>query len=163
MRLFLWFSNTVPKFERRVLFIRRIDKWAMNESWSGHKLRDMTPYFSCHTPLLACICSANNIFPHSISPFLNVIGKKWLLPVWSFQTKVRQITYNRVIILYFILRRLSMITDLKRVDRLGKYFTQCEEQHHYIKGVEHSVWKSHKKSHSTLRAIATFTFWVDKS
>ena len=28
----------------------------------------------------------------------------------------------------------------------------------------HSVWKSQKKSHSTLRAKrATFTFWVDKS
>ena len=29
---------------------------------------------------------------------------------------------------------------------------------------KHSVWKSQKKSHSTLRAKrATFTFWVDKS
>ena len=29
---------------------------------------------------------------------------------------------------------------------------------------EHGVWKSQKKSHSTLRAKrATFTFWVDKS
>ena len=47
------FEKYKLKFERRVLFIRRIDKWAVNESWSGHKLRDMTPYFSCHTvPLL---------------------------------------------------------------------------------------------------------------
>ena len=30
--------------------------------------------------------------------------------------------------------------------------------------VVHGVWKSQKKSHSTLRAErATFTFWVDKS
>ena len=30
--------------------------------------------------------------------------------------------------------------------------------------IMHSVWKSQKKSHSTLRAKrATFTFWVDKS
>ena len=31
-------------------------------------------------------------------------------------------------------------------------------------GLNHSVWKSPKKSHSTLRAKrVTFTFWVDKS
>ena len=27
--------------------LRQIDKWAVNESWSGHKLRDMTHYFKC--------------------------------------------------------------------------------------------------------------------
>ena len=33
-----------------------------------------------------------------------------------------------------------------------------------IKTIQHSVWKSPKMSHSTLRARrATFTFWVDKS
>ena len=89
-----------------------------------HRISAVTQYYPCW----ALLYTANNIFPHSTSPFLNVIGKKWLLPVWSFQTKVRQITHNRVIMLYFILRRLSMITDLKRVDRLGKYFTQCEEK-----------------------------------
>ena len=35
---------------------------------------------------------------------------------------------------------------------------------HWAFEVIHSVWKSQKKSHSTLRAErATFTFWVDKS
>ena len=33
-----------------------------------------------------------------------------------------------------------------------------------LKIIHHNVWKSQKKSHSTLRAKrATFTFWVDKS
>ena len=34
----------------------------------------------------------------------------------------------------------------------------------FVNGLRHGVWKSQKKSHSTLRAKrATFTFWVDKS
>ena len=61
-----------------------------------HRISAVTQY-----PCWALLYTANNIFPHSTSPFLNVIGKKWLLPVWSFQTKVRQITHNRVIMLYF--------------------------------------------------------------
>ena len=37
-------------------------------------------------------------------------------------------------------------------------------EYHLFRPTHHGVWKSKKKSHSTLRAKrATFTFWVDKT
>ena len=41
---------------------------------------------------------------------------------------------------------------------------RSRKKSHFTCILEHSVWKSQKKSHSTLRAKrVTFTFWVDKS
>ena len=59
------------------------------------------------------------------------------------------------------LRSSDLLQNLSGVD-IDKMF---EEVSHIIEYLPpHSVWKSQKKSHSTLRAQrATFTFWVDKS
>ena len=46
---------------------RPIDKWAVNESWSGHKLRDMTPYFNCQVcppSISSCELPISLIFLH---------------------------------------------------------------------------------------------------
>ena len=46
----------------------------------------------------------------------------------------------------------------------GTGFNQFVDGGYHLKIQIHGVWKSQKKSHSTLRAKrATFTFWVDKS
>ena len=67
---------------------------------------------------------------------------------------------------------LLVLPPNRRTKRYHYYFTEFLSlmlvQVHFacrlVFPLDHGVWKSQKKSHSTLRAKrATFTFWVDKS
>ena len=90
----------------------------------------------------------------SCSWYFDVIKKSSSFPL-SSSLLIFQKFRNKVELVIALMQRLREFRD--NVTKIAVFLRLSRR-------VVHGVWKSHKMSHSTLRAKqATFTIWVDKS
>ena len=113
-----------------------------------------------------CVWSSKNKIPvpmYHLQPF--VVCKNWLFIFWRFFAKNSICTQPKM----FSFEKVTwfFLVDSARVTVVDKWWW-CWFVASFYENLKrnrvHGIWKSQKKSHSTLRAKrATFTFWVDKS